>query len=278
MRSCEGSLKKRGHCLLVNGSDARALVAPASISGKLSIRRVPTDQVTTQTQPRAVLRVANRGSVRDTTRAPVAQDLEPFLQDLQNDVARLSRAFVRLGREANALVRAEAQTRDFNTRNNQSVASERPAAPPSRPLPPPPVPPPAAPPTRNQVNTEQVHLSRNARRRMRQRVRAALNASQSPEERSIAATNQRGNPLGGGQRPVTSAPQAPSAQSAPRGALASTPRQNSATSSAPVPAFLNDLAAVQLAPPPQPSSGPSNGLPNNENQPRANKKKRRHRR
>ncbi|XP_026323641.1 uncharacterized protein LOC113232942 [Hyposmocoma kahamanoa] len=281
VRSCEGSLKKRGHCLLVNGSDARALVAPASISGKLSIRRVPTDQVTNQTQPRAVLRVANRGSVRDATRAPVAQDLEPFLQDLQNDVARLSRAFVRLGREANALVRAEVQSRnDNNNRSNQSAAVERPVVPPSRPVPPPshpvppspsrpvpppssrPVPPPVAPPVAplpHIQENEHVHLSRNARRRMRQRVRAALNASQSPQERTTSAPTQNAAPL---------RPNPPSAQ-----------RQNGPTSNASMPTFFSGFAIVQPeTPPTQPPSGPSNGLPNNENQTRASKKKRRHRR
>lgn len=299
VRSCEGSLKKRGHCLLVNGSDARALVAPAAISGKLCIRRVPTDQVTNQTQPRAVLRVANRGNVIDST--PAAHELQPFLQDIQNDVVRLSRAFVRLGRESNALMRAEVQTRnDNNTRSNQSAAVERTVAPPShpvqmppsrsmpppsRPVPPPPVPPPVVPLPHIQEN-EQVHLSRNARRRMRQRVRAALNASQSPQERPTSASTQqappyqRPNAVGASQRPITSAPQRPSAPLAQRAVPAtSTQRQNGPTANASILTFFSDFAIVQPATPQmQPSSGPSNGLPNNENRTRPSKKKRRHRR
>lgn len=293
MRSCEGSLKKRGHCLIVNGSDARALIAPASISGRLSIRRVPTDQVTTQTQPRAVLRVANRGSVRETPRPPVTQNLEPFLQDIQNDVARLSRAFVRLGREANALALVELQSRNYiNSRNNLLVGEPvvRPVPPPpTRPVALPPVPAPVAPLPHIQEN-EQVHLSRNARRRMRLRVRAALNASQSPQERPTSAStasaqhavpNQRANIVGAAPRSVTSAPQRPNAPSVQRAApAATTQRQNGPTSTtASIPTFSSGLAIVQPATPPaQPSSGPSNGRPNNENQTRANKKKRRHRR
>lgn len=290
MRSCEGSLKKRGHCLVVNGADAWALVAPASISGKLSIRRVPIDQLTAQAQPRAVLRVANRGStrdsvresVRDAFRAPVvrpvprpftrpvarpgARQLEPFLQDLQNDVARLSLAFVRLGREANALVRAENQNRQNNERPIRPVPSV---------MTPPPPPPPSVPPpqnqqvSQNQDNAEQVPLSRSARKRMRQRVRAALNASQSLQEHSNAS-NQRVNTLGGSQRP--------NAQSAQRGAPAvANQRQNGPTPNASTPTASNAFDVAEPATPAQ-ESGPSNGHPNNVNQTRANKKKRRQRR
>lgn len=174
VRSCEGSLKKRGHCLVVNGIDARALIAPVSISGKLSVRRTPAEQLTTQTQPRAVLRVANRVNNRDNSHTH-AHDLEPFLQDLQNDVARLSRAFATLGREANALVRSEAEMRArienrHNTGTNERNSTSSDGEPPSV--------------VENIIQedngAEHVQLSRNARRRMRQRLRAALNAAQRP--------------------------------------------------------------------------------------------------
>ncbi|PZC87056.1 hypothetical protein B5X24_HaOG201292 [Helicoverpa armigera] len=168
VRSCEGSLKKRGHCLVVNGQDARALIAPASISGKLSVRRTPADQLTAQTQPRAVLRVANRVNNLDNSHTH-AHDLEPFLQDLQNDVARLSRAFATLGREANALVRSEAEMRarigirHNNERTSNSSDGESPQM------------------IENLLdNAERMQPSRSARRRMRQRLRAALNATPPP--------------------------------------------------------------------------------------------------
>lgn len=266
VRSCEGSLKKRGHCLRVSGIDARALVAPVSVSGKLSIRRTPADQLTTQTQPRAVLRVANRVNNRDNTNAPAAHDLEPFLQDLQNDVARLSRAFATLGREANALVRSEAEMR-ARIENRHSTGANEPTSTSSEGESTPTI-------QNNQDNntTESPHLTRSARRRMRQRLRAALNGAQP----STAPT------------PSVPAPPVP----APRAInhLSGTQRQNGPTPNSNVifsghgivqyPAGPPPVALPPVAPPPvapQPSGGPSNGQPQNGNV-RVNKKKRRQRR
>lgn len=157
----------------MSGTDARALIAPVSISGKLSVRRTPAEQLATQTQPRAVLRVANRGNNRENSHAH-PHDLEPFLQDLQNDVARLSRAFATLGREANALVRSEAEMRarierhstGANERTGTSSEEETPPATDNV--------------IQNDNSAEPVQLSRSARRRMRQRLRTALNATQPP--------------------------------------------------------------------------------------------------
>ncbi|XP_063633785.1 uncharacterized protein LOC134804612 [Cydia splendana] len=159
VRSCEGFLKKRGRCLVVTGLDARALVAPTTISGKLSVTRVRPDDAHQHLQhPRAVLRVASRGGPRDLAR-DAAQLLDPFIQHLQNDVARLSRAL------------------------DREIRDHTPAAPP---VVPPPAPEPhdglglvAAPPT----------LSRNARRRMRNRLRATLNEAQDVTERVPAQNN-----------------------------------------------------------------------------------------
>lgn len=258
VRSCEGSLKKRGHCLIVNGIDARALIAPVSISGKLSVRRTPAEQLTTQTQPRAVLRVANRVNNRDNSHTH-AHDLEPFLQDLQNDVARLSRAFATLGREATALVRSEAEMRarierhntGTNERNSTSSEGEQP-------------PPAVDNITQDDNSAEHAQLSRNARRRMRQRLRAALNASQRPVPAFRAASPRQNGPTANNnaqQHHVISG-------------LA-------IITQAPVPP---PVAPVVVAPPPVPpppvapqtSSGTSN-QPQNGNA-RVNKKKRRHRR
>ncbi|XP_026485024.2 uncharacterized protein LOC113392697 [Vanessa tameamea] len=164
VRSCEGSLKKRGNCLVVKEMDARALIAPAMISGKLSVRRTPPDQLANQSQPRAVLRIANRSNNQNN-----ANNLEPFLQDLQNDVARLSRAFAMLGQEANALVRSEAEIRariENSSTINQNSSGRR-TSESSEPEPQPTV-------QNDQIINEQ-SLSRNARRRIRQRLRAALN-------------------------------------------------------------------------------------------------------
>ncbi|XP_049887284.1 uncharacterized protein LOC126381829 [Pectinophora gossypiella] len=263
VRSCEGSLRKRGHCLVVNGTDARALVAPAAISGKLSVRRVPTDQVAQQTQPRAVLRVASRGNARDSARAP-AHDLEPFLQDLQNDVARLSRAFATLGREANALVRSEAEMR-ARIENGNRPGANRPGATS------PPVPPPVVPPNPPQVappvnDNERPPLSRNARRRMRQRVRAALNAPQSPPERTPPA---RAN------GPPTPAPRQNGIASVPAQAPSAPIQRHTLFSGLAI--HHQPTSSLQQAPP-QSSSGVTNGIPHNENDTRTSKKKRRHRR
>lgn len=256
VRSCEGSLKKRGHCLVVNGLDARALTAPVAISGKLSVRRTPIEQLAHLPQPRAVLRVANRGNMRDTTRNNVrettrannmSQDLEPFLQDLQNDVARLSRAFATLGREADALVRSEAEMRariENGSRNLEGAG---------RALVPPPVEsPPIA--QNNQPDNDR-QLSRNARRRIRQRLRAALNAPQAPNER-------------------------PTNVNRPNVQVSSSQMQNGLVNN---PLHMVGLIVQQPpvppppVPPPQSSSGPSNGQSQN-GQVRTNKKKRRQRR
>lgn len=234
---------------MVNGLDARALIAPVAISGKLSVRRTPAEQLVHLPQPRAVLRVANRGNSRDTSRAQVSHDLEPFLQDLQNDVARLSRAFATLGREADALVRSEAEMRARieNGSRNVQTAADRVVAPP------PVEPPPAAQVIQPENNDRQ--LSRNARRRIRQRLRAALNAVQSPDERP--ATVQR-----------------------PNGQVAPSPMVNGHINN---PVRLMGLIAQQPpvppppVPPPQSSSGPSNVNPQN-GPARKNKKKPRQRR
>ncbi|CAG9783040.1 unnamed protein product [Diatraea saccharalis] len=261
VRSCEGSLKKRGHCLAVNGLDARALIAPVSINGKLSVRRTPPEQLVHMPQPRAVLRVASRGNARDN-RAPVSQDLEPFLQDLQNDVARLSRAFATLGREADALVRSEAEMRariEGGSRNQITSA-------PDRPVPPPPSNGESQAVVANQVDggerPQAAPLSRNARRRIRQRLRAALNATQSPNERSAPA-------------PVSIA----------NGLIMPVEIQNGHVSNDVVHRVGYAVVVEQPpvpqppVPPPQAASSSSNGHSQNGNQTsRTNKKRRRHRR
>lgn len=156
MRSCEGSLKKRGHCLVVKEMDARALMAPAIISGKLSVRRTPLDQLSNQAQPRAVLRIANRGNNN------MPRVLEPsFLEDLQNDVERLSRAFESLGRETNALVvRTEALGQPRNEHEPEQANNHETAEDEQQPA--------------EESRGVELQLSRNARRRMRARLRAAL--------------------------------------------------------------------------------------------------------
>lgn len=167
VRSCEGTLKKRGRCLTVSGADRSALLTSPAMSGKLSVRSTPTGAHPHLTEPRAVLRVANRSHA---PAADVPQDLEPFLLGLQNDVARLSQAFASLGREANALVRSEAEMRArlVNVPENLASAAE-PAVSPSPAeraaiSPSPAVPQPAP-------ENGGGRMSRNARRRMRHRLR-----------------------------------------------------------------------------------------------------------
>lgn len=249
VRSCEGSLKKRGHCLLVNGLDARALIAPVSICGKLSVRRTPPDQLVNQTQPRAVMRVANRVNNRNHQNSHhAAHDLEPFLQDLQNDVARLSRAFATLGYEADALVRSEAEMRARIEYRRNPGASE-PTGPSADVETPPTV-------QNNEENTtENVTISRNARRRMRQRLRAALNEDESP-------------PLVPAPRAMTQQALTPQRQNGPTNRTGFVQIQPPASAPSVPP---------QPIPPPSSSSGPSNELPQNGNG-RVSKKKRRHRR
>lgn len=180
MRSCEGALKKRSRCLQVSGADALALTATPNINCKLMLRRAP-EQVAQPAQPRAFVRVANRGTggpTVDSATVGVAsvessrhEDLEPFLQHLQNDVARLSRAFASLGREANALVRQEAQAQATIRNANRAVVQAAPPNPTRRNVEAQ-LPEPAA---EDSTNNENGHLSRNARRRLRKRLRGADN-------------------------------------------------------------------------------------------------------
>ncbi|XP_038209126.1 uncharacterized protein LOC119830253 isoform X1 [Zerene cesonia] len=244
VRSCEGSLKKRGHCLAVKGLDAEALLAPATISGKLSVRRLPVDQLTNQTQPRAVLRVANRGNTQNATRFAVARNMEPFLQDFQNDVERLSRVFAAVGREANTIARTEAEIRSMlatqSNNDRTATSSENESQPVAE---------------NNAVNGAQP-LSRNARRRMRQRLRAALNAPQTPGERPAPAPREQNPPQ----------------------------RQNGLVHNDPIQVMTGlAITQEPPVPPPNfsqasSSSGPSAGQAQPAANGRPNKKKRRHRR
>lgn len=279
VRSCEGALKKRGRCLVVNGADVRALTATANMSGRLTLRRAPADQLASQAQPRAVLRVASRstGDATPAHAAPAAppaadaHDLEPFLQGLQNDVARLSRAFATLGREANALARSEAEVR---ARIENGARANLSAAPASR-----------SDATEENVATlehsERSPLSRNARRRMRLRLRAAMNAAAPP-----SAPTQNGQ---SSVRPLAAQPlhQAPSPRSLGSQPPRPAPLPRSLMSQPPRPAPPPHLLMSQPPrPPPAPFvppsnvfGGPSNGEHNpNQQQQRTNKKKRRHRR
>ncbi|XP_047535371.1 uncharacterized protein LOC125069825 [Vanessa atalanta] len=259
VRSCEGSLKKRGNCLVVKEMDARALIAPAMISGKLSVRRTPPDQLANQSQPRAVLRIANRSNNQNN-----ANNLEPFLQDLQNDVARLSRAFAMLGQEANALVRSEAEIRariENSSTINQNSSGGR-TSESSEPEPQPTV-------QNDQIINEQ-SLSRNARRRIRQRLRAALNGPIPPVP---PPGPQRHN---GPMPPVP--PPGPQRRSGtmPHVAPPASHRHNGYASDDAY-AYTVVLQPTPPVPPPSSSSGPSQPQAPPANGAR-NKKKRRHRR
>lgn len=160
VRSCEGFLKKRGRCLVVSGLDARALVAPATISGKLSVSRVRPDDAHQHLQhPRAVLRVASRGGgggPRDLARDEAL--LDPFVQHLRQNISRLSRAL------------------------DRAIRDQSPE-PPTAPAPEPPVPAPAPAPVPPPTASSERALSRNARRRMRNRLRATLNEAQNASQR-----------------------------------------------------------------------------------------------
>lgn len=170
MRSCEGSLKKRSRCLTVNGHDVRALTASANIGGKLVLRRATHEQVVGHAQPRAVLRVANRGQTDDSQ---ITLGLEPLIQGLQDDVARLSRAFASLGRETDMFddpddVYESPPTESDSVGSRPSLPSASRANETAQQA--------ETATERERQNEDRTHLSRNARRRMRQRLRAALDA------------------------------------------------------------------------------------------------------
>ncbi|KPJ05661.1 hypothetical protein RR46_00242 [Papilio xuthus] len=177
VRSCEGTLKKRGHALLVTGLNAMALTSNSALNAKLCLRRTPPEQLAHQTQPRAVMRVATRGNNRENNTQDISASAAnhtrgDVIQELYNETVNLSTqlaALQELGNEEDndyplALVQAFTAIRmanrvagDLRDDNNQTHSEED--TPPSAASP--------APPTRP--------MSRNARRRLRQRVRMALN-------------------------------------------------------------------------------------------------------
>lgn len=223
--------------------DARALMAPAIISGKLSVRRTPPDQLTTQTQPRAILRIANRGNNN------MPRVLEPsFLEDLQNDVERLSRAFESLGRETNALVvRTEALGHARNEQETEQAHSQEPSEEPQ--------------PAEEML----MALSRNARRRMRARVRAALSEPVPPATPPALA-------------PAPAPAPAP-AHNQNRG-WNFCEHRHAFPALRPPPTLAEEPVRPTVSPPvppPSSSTGPPQAQPQAGNGPR-NKKKRRHRR
>lgn len=181
--------------------DARALLAAATVNGKLSVRRTPPDQIASQAQPRAVLRIANRGNNQNDS------DLEPILRNLQDDVQRLSRAFVR---ETRALVRSEAEIRSrienlSNTNptpsrdRTQEFEMESPAN------------------AQVHQTSNDSHLSRSARRRLRQRLRAVLN------EPAAAEAGPREPPRDAAAPSPPPAPAPPAAPAAPSSSRPSQP-------------------------------------------------------
>ncbi|XP_041974465.1 uncharacterized protein LOC121729866 [Aricia agestis] len=279
VRSCEGSLKKRGHCLLVKDLDAQALTAPAHISTKLCIRRTPEDQLANQSQPRAVLRIANRVSNGNN----ISNNI---LQNIDNNITRLSQSLAVIDRQITAAIENEMNAPSAPARN--AVAAQ---------------------PTLNNGNVEQQPtLSRNARRRMRQRLRAALNGpagepaatAPSPHQERIQAMERQmqeiRNAFDAGdiirnlnaRAPVPPPGMVPVPP--PRSSYFTPPQRSSNNNSnssreqqiiaiGPLIVSHGDSsqasspALVSVAPP-----GPSNGQAQNGNGTRPQKKKRRHRR
>ncbi|XP_014360281.2 uncharacterized protein LOC106712294 [Papilio machaon] len=215
VRSCEGTLKKRGHALVVTGLNAIALTSTTALNAKLCLRRTPPEQLAHQTQPRAVMRVATRGNNRDNS----TQDISPpttthtrgdnVIQDLYNETVNLRTqlaALQELGNEDDndyplALVRAFTSIRMANRiaedlRDDNRTRSEEDTSP-SVASPAPPAQP----------------MSRNARRRMRQRLRMALNDDTPAPAPPSAQVSSRSNLQNGHVQidivPQTSAPHMP---------------------------------------------------------------------
>ncbi|XP_023934426.2 uncharacterized protein LOC112043316 [Bicyclus anynana] len=206
VRSCEGTLKKRGNCLVVSDADALALTAPPTISGKLSVRRVPFSELTAQTSPRTVLRIANRVQLPDDMDDfvhdvrnhmdpfvhdvrnhldpfvhDVRNDLEPFVHDIQDNVARLTQVFANLDRQASLLQsRIEQSVQpQASTAHNAAQASDSDVEPPQ----------PSEPREPREPRPE-AGLSRHARKRLKQRMRAALDRPIPPDASTSNIQNQ----------------------------------------------------------------------------------------
>ncbi|VVD01425.1 unnamed protein product [Leptidea sinapis] len=170
---CEGTLKKRGHTLTITGNDALALVNTAAVNGKLSVRRLPLDAVVAQTQPRVVLRIANRGSVQSGG-SPATPDIDNLHH------AEVPR-YVDLSLFSLSAADRVAQT--YARRQTHAEAEQREAQQPIIPDPSPSEVDPVVPVVNNNGRSPgQQPLSRSARRRMRQRMRAALNVTEAPRE------------------------------------------------------------------------------------------------
>ncbi|XP_045489433.1 E3 ubiquitin-protein ligase siah-1 [Pieris rapae] len=157
VKSCEGTLKKQKHTLTITGANATAMLSSGTMSGKLSLRRLPFEELPNTTQPRGIIRVARRRNQTDS------YNLEPFLDNLQSDVDWLSQAFASLRRTASVW------SEDSNANQEDEVEIE----------------------SEEMESNETQPLSRSARRRMRRRLRAALGTSHTSNE--FYTSNNREN-------------------------------------------------------------------------------------
>ncbi|CAH4030841.1 uncharacterized protein LOC123717828 [Pieris brassicae] len=244
VKSCEGTLKKQKHTLSITGANASAMLSSSIMSGKLSLRRLPFEELPNTTQPRGIIRVARRGNRTDS------YNLEPFLENLQSDVDWLSQAFATLRRTASVW------SEDSNANQEEEVEVE----------------------SEELESNETQPLSRSARRRMRRRLRAALGTTHTSDEYYTSNNRENGSTVSlstGRTSPIiTTRGASPSARSNANVNTSSTSRAGVANSRTPTSPIVvrTGIAIVQDAPASQPSA--SNG------QPQANRQRRkpRHRR
>lgn len=193
VRSCEGSLKKRGRCLAARASDARALATGGALGARLVLRRAAAEQAARA--PHSLVRVATRGAGEQVN---VPLDPEPAPADpsaLQPPTRNASELLESALSRALRSLTTEPLPEEPTEQDERGSAEEAP---------------PPAPPAR---------LSKSARRRLRKRLAAAVGGIDVPTSSSSASSVQHILP--------STYQQAPTHQHAQAGSSSSTHLPNS---------------------------------------------------
>lgn len=106
MKNCEGTLKKAGRCLFVNGVNYDAFTSTSTFNCKLTLKRLTVNEATRTLEPREFMRIADRRTTNN------GADLGNLINDIgqrlrqrrDNDAPSL---LVNLPNEVNLNVRPE---------------------------------------------------------------------------------------------------------------------------------------------------------------------------
>lgn len=67
VKNCEGTLKKTGRCLFVNGDNYDAFTTMPTFNCKLALKRLTVNEATRSLEPRGFMRIADRSATNNAT-------------------------------------------------------------------------------------------------------------------------------------------------------------------------------------------------------------------